>query len=104
MEARFQNLPLFTCLGLRMLGNVWDAKCYGNYIGQMVHYTFKMSGKMAGTSVIADFLNICGKIVWSNVSPCNACLKACQPVRWIEAARHCCVVGWCKTCWNHVPT
>ena len=50
-------LTLFTCLGCRILGNVWNARCYGQFYTADDPYTYSsMTGKMAGTSVITDFL------------------------------------------------
>ena len=40
-----------------MLGNIWNAKCYGKLYGTNGTLTHSsVTGKMTGTSVIPDFL------------------------------------------------
>ena len=50
-------LSLFTVWGCRMLGNVWNATCYGQFCVTDGPYTHSSEiWNMAGTSVIPGFL------------------------------------------------
>ena len=98
-----------TSLACRMLGNVWNARCFGQFYmkdGPYAHSS--MTGKVAGTSVIPYYLAhwhtstcVCAKLYFQTwVQPMyysSSVWKLVNQVRWLEAARHWCVVG-CVGC------
>ena len=67
-----------------------------------------VTGKMAGTSDIPDFLahwHTSGKLCFQTrvqiyMYYSVSVWKLVNQIRWLEASRHWCVVGWH---WNHVP-